>query len=156
MDREHVKGAADKVKGAIKDTAGKLTGDKKLQSEGKFDKAKGSAHNLVGDVKDTARNLADDWPVQLHATWDWPPGNGRLSFLWHSPCERCVAGTMMRLARADQRLRSDRLYQAVTTQAQGSRALHRRQSTPPRPALSRSLAPQQAPEGALCRRRRPL
>ena len=40
MDREHVKGAADKVKGAIKDTAGKLTGDKKLQSEGKFDKAK--------------------------------------------------------------------------------------------------------------------
>jgi uncharacterized protein YjbJ (UPF0337 family) len=60
MDREHVKGAADKVKGAIKDTAGKLTGDKKLQSEGKFDKAKGSAHNLAGDVKDTVRNLADD------------------------------------------------------------------------------------------------
>jgi uncharacterized protein YjbJ (UPF0337 family) len=29
------------VKGAIKDTAGKETGDKKLQSEGKFDKAKG-------------------------------------------------------------------------------------------------------------------
>jgi uncharacterized protein YjbJ (UPF0337 family) len=49
MDREHVKGAADKVKGAIKDTAGKVTGDKKLQSEGKFDKAKGSAHNLAGD-----------------------------------------------------------------------------------------------------------
>jgi uncharacterized protein YjbJ (UPF0337 family) len=34
MDREHVKGAADKAKGAIKDTAGKLMGDKKLQSEG--------------------------------------------------------------------------------------------------------------------------
>ena len=28
MDREHVKGAADKAKGAIKDAAGKLTGDK--------------------------------------------------------------------------------------------------------------------------------
>jgi uncharacterized protein YjbJ (UPF0337 family) len=27
MDREHVKGAADKVKGAIKEGAGKLTGD---------------------------------------------------------------------------------------------------------------------------------
>ena len=25
MDREHVKGAADKVKGAVKDTAGKVT-----------------------------------------------------------------------------------------------------------------------------------
>jgi uncharacterized protein YjbJ (UPF0337 family) len=27
VDREHVKGAADKVKGAIKDSAGKVTGD---------------------------------------------------------------------------------------------------------------------------------
>jgi uncharacterized protein YjbJ (UPF0337 family) len=41
VDREHVKGAADKVKGAIKDSAGKVTGDKKLQTEGKIDKAKG-------------------------------------------------------------------------------------------------------------------
>jgi uncharacterized protein YjbJ (UPF0337 family) len=60
MDREHVKGAADKVKGAIKDTAGKITGDKKLQTEGKIDKAKGSAHNVAGDVKDTVRHAADD------------------------------------------------------------------------------------------------
>ena len=58
MDREHVKGAAEKVKGAVKDAAGKLTGDKKLQAEGKFDKAKGSAHNVAGDVKDTARDAA--------------------------------------------------------------------------------------------------
>jgi uncharacterized protein YjbJ (UPF0337 family) len=55
MDREHVKGAAEKAKGAIKDTAGKITGDKKLQSEGKFDKAKGSAHNVAGDVKDAVK-----------------------------------------------------------------------------------------------------
>jgi len=40
MDREHIKGTAEKAKGAIKDTAGKLTDDKKLQTEGKFDKAK--------------------------------------------------------------------------------------------------------------------
>jgi uncharacterized protein YjbJ (UPF0337 family) len=57
MDREHIKGVADKAKGAIKDTAGKLTGDKELQSEGKLDKAKGAAHEAVGDVKDAARNL---------------------------------------------------------------------------------------------------
>ena len=56
MDSEHVKGAADKVKGAIKDTAGKVTGDKELQAEGKFDKAKGAAHNAAGDVKDAFRN----------------------------------------------------------------------------------------------------
>jgi uncharacterized protein YjbJ (UPF0337 family) len=57
MDREHVKGAADKAKGSIKDTAGKITGDKQLQSEGKIDKAKGDVHNAVGDVKDAARKL---------------------------------------------------------------------------------------------------
>jgi uncharacterized protein YjbJ (UPF0337 family) len=56
MDREHVKGTADKAKGAIKDTAGKVTGDKELQSEGKLDKAKGEAHNIAGDVKDAVRN----------------------------------------------------------------------------------------------------
>jgi uncharacterized protein YjbJ (UPF0337 family) len=56
MDREHIKGAADKVKGAVKDTAGKVTGDEKMQAEGKMDKAKGAAHNAVGDAKDTARD----------------------------------------------------------------------------------------------------
>jgi uncharacterized protein YjbJ (UPF0337 family) len=55
MDREHVKGAADKAKGAVKDAAGKVTGDAKLQSEGKIDKAKGAAHNAVGDAKDAVR-----------------------------------------------------------------------------------------------------
>jgi uncharacterized protein YjbJ (UPF0337 family) len=56
MDREHVKGAADKAKGAIKDAAGKVTDDKKLQAEGKIDKAKGAAHNVAGNVKDAARD----------------------------------------------------------------------------------------------------
>jgi uncharacterized protein YjbJ (UPF0337 family) len=60
VDREHVKGAADKVKGAIKDSAGKVTGDKKLQTEGKIDKAKGAAHNVAGDVKDAVRHATDD------------------------------------------------------------------------------------------------
>ncbi len=55
MDREHVKGAAEKAKGAIKDTAGKISGDKDLQTEGKIDKAKGSAHNVAGDLKDAVK-----------------------------------------------------------------------------------------------------
>jgi uncharacterized protein YjbJ (UPF0337 family) len=57
MDREHVKGAADKAKGTIKETAGKVTGDKELESEGKLDKAKGDVHNAAGNVKDAVRNL---------------------------------------------------------------------------------------------------
>jgi uncharacterized protein YjbJ (UPF0337 family) len=59
MDKEHVKGAADKAKGAIKDAAGKLTGDKELQAEGKMDKAKGAAHSAVGDAKDAVKKAAD-------------------------------------------------------------------------------------------------
>lgn len=59
MDREHVKGFAEKTKGAIKEGAGKVSGDKKLETEGKADKAKGALHNAAGDVKDAARNAAD-------------------------------------------------------------------------------------------------
>ena len=59
MDREHVKGAADKAKGTIKDVAGKITGDAKLETEGKIDKAKGAAHNLAGDVKNAVRKAAE-------------------------------------------------------------------------------------------------
>jgi uncharacterized protein YjbJ (UPF0337 family) len=55
MDKEHVKGAIDKAKGAVKETAGKMMDDKQMQAEGKFDKAKGAAHSAVGDVKDAVR-----------------------------------------------------------------------------------------------------
>ena len=36
MDKEHIKGAADKAKGAVKDTVGKMTGDTKMRAEGKL------------------------------------------------------------------------------------------------------------------------
>ena len=58
--REHVKGAVDKAKGAIKDTAGKMTGDTKMQAEGKADKAKGAARKVAGDVKDAVRDATDN------------------------------------------------------------------------------------------------
>ena len=56
MDSEHVRGAADKAKGAVKETAGKMTGDKQLETEGKLDKAKGDLHNAAGNVKDAFKN----------------------------------------------------------------------------------------------------
>ena len=40
MDKEHIKGTVDKAKGAVKETVGKVTGDKQMQAEGRFDKAK--------------------------------------------------------------------------------------------------------------------
>ena len=55
MDKEHVKGAMDKAKGAAKDAVGKMTDDKQMQVEGKIDKAKGAARDALGDAKDAAR-----------------------------------------------------------------------------------------------------
>lgn len=55
MDKEHVKGTVDKAKGAVKETVGKMTGDRQMQAEGQFDKAKGEARKAVGDVKDAIR-----------------------------------------------------------------------------------------------------
>ncbi len=52
MDKEHIKGTVDKAKGAVKETVGKVTGDKQMQAEGRFDKAKGEARKAVGDLKD--------------------------------------------------------------------------------------------------------
>lgn len=60
MDKEHVKGAADKASGAMKEAAGKATDNKKLEAEGKLDKAKGAARDFIGDAKDAARRADDD------------------------------------------------------------------------------------------------
>jgi uncharacterized protein YjbJ (UPF0337 family) len=43
----------------IKQGAGKLSGDKELEHEGKADKAKGDLHEAAGNVKDAARKTAD-------------------------------------------------------------------------------------------------
>ena len=55
MDKENVKGAGDKLSGAAKDAAGKLTGNDKLRAEGAIDKAKGDLREGLGDVKDSMR-----------------------------------------------------------------------------------------------------
>jgi uncharacterized protein YjbJ (UPF0337 family) len=59
MDKEHVKGVADDVKGKVKEATGHVFGDKKLEQEGKLDQVKGAAHKTVGDVKDAGRDAID-------------------------------------------------------------------------------------------------
>lgn len=56
VDQSRIDGAIDQAKGAVKDVAGKVTGDTKLQAEGKADKAAGKAESTVGGVKDAARD----------------------------------------------------------------------------------------------------
>ena len=60
MDKEHVKGAADKASGAMKEGLGKAAGDKSLEAKGKLDKAKGAAREFIGDAKDEARRSEKD------------------------------------------------------------------------------------------------
>jgi uncharacterized protein YjbJ (UPF0337 family) len=57
MDKEHVKGAAKKVEGSIKEAAGTATGNDKLKNQGRADKAEGHIRSAVGDVKDAARDV---------------------------------------------------------------------------------------------------
>ena len=55
MDKEHLKGAADKAKGAVKEGVGKATGNERLRQEGQVDKAKAEIHEAAGDVKDAVK-----------------------------------------------------------------------------------------------------
>jgi uncharacterized protein YjbJ (UPF0337 family) len=59
MNEQHVKGAADKVTGKTKEAAGHVTGNKKLETEGKADQVKGAVRNLAGDVKDAGKEAID-------------------------------------------------------------------------------------------------
>lgn len=58
MDKDRIKGMADQAKGAVKDAAGKVTGDTKLQAEGKLDKVKGKVESAVGSARDEAREAS--------------------------------------------------------------------------------------------------
>ena len=55
MDKDRIKGMADKTKGKVKEAAGHVTGDEKLKAEGKADQVKGKVKNAVGGLKDAAR-----------------------------------------------------------------------------------------------------
>lgn len=59
MDKEHVKGAADKAVGKTKEAAGHVTGSKKLETQGKVDQLKGAARTAAGDAKDAGKEAID-------------------------------------------------------------------------------------------------
>ena len=59
VDENRVEGAFDKLKGNVKEGLGKLTGDEKLQAEGKADQVAGAAKSTVGGAKDAARDALD-------------------------------------------------------------------------------------------------
>jgi uncharacterized protein YjbJ (UPF0337 family) len=55
MDRDRVEGAARRKGGALKKAAGRALGDRKLEAEGRADRAAGKVQNAIGGVKDALR-----------------------------------------------------------------------------------------------------
>jgi uncharacterized protein YjbJ (UPF0337 family) len=52
MSSNRVDGAIDKGVGAVKEAAGKVTGNERLEAEGLAQKTKGDVQNKVGQVQD--------------------------------------------------------------------------------------------------------
>jgi uncharacterized protein YjbJ (UPF0337 family) len=51
MNKHQDAGLGKQIKGTVKDIAGKVTGDKVLQGEGKIEKAAGKIQEKVGDAQ---------------------------------------------------------------------------------------------------------
>lgn len=58
-DQDRIDGAARNIGGKIKETAGKVTGDEKLQAEGRADQIAGKVQNAVGGIKDSVRDATN-------------------------------------------------------------------------------------------------
>lgn len=50
----------DKVKGSVKQMAGKVTGNKELEAEGKLDEMRGNIKDRIEDAKDAATDKVND------------------------------------------------------------------------------------------------
>lgn len=55
MDKDRIAGSAKQVIGGIKETAGKVVGDAKLEADGKADKVEGKIQNAIGGIKDALK-----------------------------------------------------------------------------------------------------
>lgn len=65
MTDERIEGAVTGVNGKLKRGLGDLTGDAKLQLEGKFDQVKGKALDYYGRAIDQLETLTDRAPEDL-------------------------------------------------------------------------------------------
>ena len=56
MNKDQVKGRIEQAKGAVKETTGKVVGNKKLETEGQIDQATGKAQAIYGDIKEDVKD----------------------------------------------------------------------------------------------------
>ena len=60
MNKDRIQGSAELAKGKVKEVAGKITGDSKLETEGKADQVAGKVQNAVGGFKDAVKEAVND------------------------------------------------------------------------------------------------
>jgi uncharacterized protein YjbJ (UPF0337 family) len=56
MNKDRIEGSVEQAKGGVKEVAGKLTGDSKLETEGKVQQVAGKVQNAVGGFKDAVKD----------------------------------------------------------------------------------------------------
>jgi uncharacterized protein YjbJ (UPF0337 family) len=56
MNKDQVKGRLEQAKGAVKETAGKVVGNTKLETEGQLEKAGGKVQATYGDIKEDVKD----------------------------------------------------------------------------------------------------
>ncbi|RDV05492.1 CsbD family protein [Undibacter mobilis] len=60
MNKDRIEGSMTQAKGKVKEVAGKVTGDAKLETEGHADQVKGKIQNAVGGAKDKLKEALDN------------------------------------------------------------------------------------------------
>ena len=56
MNKDQVKGRVEQAKGSVKEATGKIVGNKKLEAQGKGDKAAGKVQATYGDLKQDVKD----------------------------------------------------------------------------------------------------
>lgn len=63
MDSNRIEGGMNNAGGRIEDAVGGLTGDAKLQAQGKYRQARGQAQQSYGQMMDDVRDYATTNPI---------------------------------------------------------------------------------------------
>jgi uncharacterized protein YjbJ (UPF0337 family) len=60
MNKDRIEGSVEQAKGKVKEVAGKVTGDARLESERKTQQVAGKIQNAVGGFKDAVKKAVND------------------------------------------------------------------------------------------------
>lgn len=60
MDKDEIKGKAEKAKGFVKEKTGELIGNEELEAEGSAERIAGKARETLGKAKEKVKDTVDD------------------------------------------------------------------------------------------------